>query len=85
MHFVHKFKNSLIFLPISHDEKVKEVLFKSGRRINIHYETTTPEPYVFTISVEYTKAPFHLIHSLKNLENLRYEALMKSRSIRRCR
>jgi hypothetical protein len=76
-HFMHKFKNSPIFLPISHDEKIREVLYENPGRVNIHCETTTPKWYIFTISIDYVKAPFHLTHFLKNMENSSYEALMK--------
>jgi hypothetical protein len=77
MHFVHKFKNSLIFLSISYDERGKEVLFKRGGRINIHCKTIESELYLFTISGDYAKSPFHLLHLLKIVKNLRYETLMK--------
>jgi hypothetical protein len=76
-HFVHKFKNSLAFLPISHKEKVREVLYKSGKRINIHYETTMDEPYLFTISIDYKKTPFYLSYLLQSMENSCYKSLMK--------
>jgi hypothetical protein len=59
MYFVHKFKNSVVFLPISHVERIKEVFSESGGRINIHCETTESEPYLFTICVEYAK-----VHSI---------------------
>jgi hypothetical protein len=35
------------------------------------------EPYFFTISVDYKKAPFYLPHFLQSIENSRYESLMK--------
>jgi hypothetical protein len=76
-YFVHKFKNSLTFLSISHKEKVREVLYESGGRLNVHCETTMEEPYVFTISIDYKKAPFFLSHFLQSMENSRYEPLMK--------
>ena len=62
---------------MSHDVKVREVLFESGRRINMHCKTTIPELYVFTILMEYTKALFYLIHFLKSLENLSFKMVMK--------
>ena len=58
VHFVQKFKNLLAFLSISHEEKVREVRYESRKRINIHYMTTTDEPCLFTISIDYEKAPF---------------------------
>jgi hypothetical protein len=42
--FVHKFKNSLVFLPISYNERVKDALFERGGIILIHCVTTTKEP-----------------------------------------
>jgi hypothetical protein len=74
---VHKFKNSPTFLPISHEEKVRKVLFETGGRLNIHCGTTMEEPYFFIISVDYKKALFYLPHFLQSMENLRYESLMK--------
>jgi hypothetical protein len=76
-YFVHKFKSSPVFLPISHDERAKEVLFESGERINIHCETIELEAYLFTICIKYAKAPFYLLHFMKSLENLRYKTSMK--------
>jgi hypothetical protein len=60
MHFVHKFKNSLAFLPISYEERVKEVLYENGKHINIRCKTTMSEPYLFTICLDYAKALFQL-------------------------
>ena len=76
-YFMYKFKNSPIFLPILHDEKIREVLYENPGRVNIHYKTTIPEWYVFTISIDYAKAPFHLTRFLMSIENSSYEALMK--------
>jgi hypothetical protein len=44
MRFVHKFKNLLAFLPISYEERMKEVFFESGGRINIHCKTMGSKP-----------------------------------------
>jgi hypothetical protein len=74
---MHKFKNSPVFLPISHEERVKEVFFESGGRINIHCETIEIELILFTICVKYAKAPFHLSHFVKSLGNSKYETPMK--------
>jgi hypothetical protein len=68
-YFVHKFKNSPTFLSISYTRRVKEVLFESGERINIHCKTTGSELYLFTICLKYAKAPFYLIHFLHSLKN----------------
>jgi hypothetical protein len=76
-HFVHKFKNSTVFLPISYNERAKDVLFERPGTVLIHCVTTTEEPYMFTICVEYSKSPFDLIVFLKSLENSEYVPLMK--------
>jgi hypothetical protein len=76
-HFVHKFKNSSIALPISHEEKVKDVFFKSGGIINIHCKTIEEDPSMFTICMEYIKATFHLPVFFKSLEKLKYGSLFK--------
>jgi hypothetical protein len=39
--------------------------------------TTTDEPYMFTICVEYKFSPFDLSVFLRSLENSDYETLMK--------
>jgi hypothetical protein len=74
---VYKFKNSLVFLSILHEEKIKDVIFESGWIINIHCKTTKLEPYLFTIRIEYAKVPFHLSYFLKSLENSMYKTLLK--------
>jgi hypothetical protein len=76
-HFVDKFKNSSVFLPISYNEHVKDVLPEKGGIVLIHCVTTTEEPYMFTIYVEYKFSPFDLFVFLRSLENSEYEALMK--------
>jgi hypothetical protein len=76
-HFVHKFRNSTMFLPISYNESVKDVLPEGGKIVLIHCVTTTEDQYMFTICVDYNKSPFDLTVFLKSLENSDYEALMK--------
>jgi hypothetical protein len=66
-----------VFLPISYNERVKDVLPENGGIILVHYVTTTEEPYMFTICVEYKFSPFDLSVFLRSLENSEYEALMK--------
>jgi hypothetical protein len=77
LHFVHKFKNSTVFLPISYNKRAKDVLFERAGTVLIHCVTTTKEPYMFTICVEYSKNPFDLTVFLKSLENSEYVPLMK--------
>jgi hypothetical protein len=76
LHFVHKFKNSTVFLPISYNECAKDILFERPRTVLFHYMTTTEEPYMFTICVDYSKNPFDLTIFLKSLENSEYVPLM---------
>jgi hypothetical protein len=76
-YFVHKFKNSIVFLPISYNERAKDVLFERPGTVLIHCVTTIEEPYMFTICVEYSKSPFDLTVFLKSLENSEYVPLMK--------
>jgi hypothetical protein len=76
-HFVYKFKNSSVFLPTSYNECVKDVFFERGGIILIHCMTTTEDPYMFTICLDYNKSPFDLTVFLRSLENSIYKALMK--------
>jgi hypothetical protein len=64
-HFVHKFKNSPTFLPISYEERIQEILYGGDGRVDIYCKTTGVEPYLFTICVNYAKAQFQLPHSYK--------------------
>jgi hypothetical protein len=76
-HFVHKFKNSSVFLPISYNKRVKDILPEKGGIVLVHCVTTTEEPYIFTICVEYKFSPFDLSVFLRSLENSNYKVLMK--------
>jgi hypothetical protein len=86
-YIVHKFKSSVVFLPISHDELIKEVLFENGGIILINCEMRAEEPYMFILCMEYSKSPFHLPTYSKSpfhlptffmsLENSDFESLMK--------
>lgn len=76
-HFVQKFRNSAAKLPISYEEKVKDVLPNSEGILLVHCETMVEEAYMFTICLEYAKAKFHLPMFLKSLENSAYESLLE--------
>jgi hypothetical protein len=67
----------MVALLISYNERVKNILFERGGIVFIHCVTTTNEPYMFTICVDYSKCPFHLPIFLKSLENSDYKSLMK--------
>jgi hypothetical protein len=76
-HFVHKFKNAIVDLPISFENRVKDVPFEKDGIVFVHCVTTRDKPYMFTISLEYNISPFHLLVFLKSLEKSKYESLMK--------
>ena len=76
-HFIHKFKTTPVFLPISHEEMIKDVLFEKPDTVLMHCVTIAEEPYMFTICIDYSKSPFDLPEFLKSLENTEYERLMK--------
>ena len=77
VHFIYKFKSSPVFLPILHDEQIKDVLFEKPDIVLVHCVTIDEEPYMFTICIEHSKSPFDLTEFLKTLENSQYERLMK--------
>ena len=66
-----------MFLPISHDEHIKDVLFEKPDIVLLHCVTIDEDPYMFTICIEYSKSPFDLTEFLTSLENSAYERLMK--------
>ena len=76
-HFVHKFRNSPAFLSISHDERIKDVLYERPGTVLIHCVMIAEDPYMFTICIEYNKSPFDLTVFLRSLQNSQYERLMK--------
>ena len=76
-HFVHKFKSSPVFLPISHDERIKDILYERPRIVLVHCVTIKEDPYMFTIYIEYNKSPFDLTVFLRSLENSQYKRLIK--------
>ena len=76
-YFVHKFKNSIVFLPILYIEHIKGVLFEGPKTVLVHCMMTNEEPYMFTICVEYNKSPFNFTVFLKSLENSAYKGFIK--------
>ena len=76
-HFVHKFKTSSVFLPVSHNKHIKDVFFERPDIVLVHCMTIDEEPYMFTICIEYSKSPFDLTKFLKSLENSAYERLLR--------
>ena len=66
-----------MFLPISHDEHIKDVLFEKPDIMLVHCVTINEDPYMFTICMVYNKSPFDLTVFLKSLENLAYKRLLK--------
>ena len=77
LHFVNKFKNSPVFLPISYNERIQDILFERPGTVLVHCMTIDEEPYMFTIYIEYNTSPFDLTIFLKSLENLAYERFLK--------
>jgi hypothetical protein len=76
-HFVHKFKTSPVFLPISNEEQIKDVLHEKPDTVLVHCVTIAEEPYMFTICIDYSKSPFDLPEFLHSLQNTEYERLLK--------
>ena len=49
LHFQAKFRRAEDAMPISADEKVKDVVWYADNTLLIHCETTSSQPYFFTI------------------------------------
>ena len=77
LHFQAKFRTAEDAMPISTDEKVKDVVWYADNTLLIHCETTSSLPYFFTICVDNTKSPFSTLYFLRSLNGSVYEPLMK--------
>ena len=82
MHFNMKYKNSIAFLPISFDEKIKQLATDFFPEIRIHYVTTTlgvaaEDQYHFTIVLNSEKINFNITPFLESLEPTPYSAEVK--------
>ena len=77
LHFQAKFRRAEDAMPISADEKVKDVVWYADNTLLIHCETTSSPPYFFTICVDNSASPFSTLYFLKSLNGSMYEPLMK--------
>ena len=64
-------------MPISADEKVKDVVWYTDNTLLIHCETTASPPYFFTICLDNSASPFTTLYFLRSLNGSVYEPLMK--------
>ena len=82
MHFNMKHKNSPAFLPISFDEKIKQLAEDVFLEIRIHCATTTlgvavEDQYHFTIVLNLEKIYFNITPFLESLEPMPYSEEVK--------
>ena len=77
LHFQAKFCTAEDAMPISANEKVKDVVWYADNTLLIHCETTSSPPYFFTICVDNSKSPFSTLYFLRSLNGSVYEPLMK--------
>ena len=77
VNFVMKFDAGPHALPISVDERIKEVAYYKGNILHIHCKTIEAESYAFTIVVNNTMSPFSIIPFLESLQSSAYETLIK--------
>ena len=64
-------------MPISADEKVKDVVWYADNTLLIHCETIASPLYFFTICVDNSASPFSTLYFLRSLNGSVYEPLMK--------
>ena len=77
LHFQAKFRRAEDAMPISADEKVKDVVWYADNTFLIHCETTSSPPYFFTICLDNSASPFSTLYFLRSLNGSVYEPLMK--------
>ena len=77
LHFQAKFRIVEDAMPISADEKVKDVVWYADNTLLIHCKTTSSPPYFFTICVDNSASPFSTLYFLRSLNGSVYEPLMK--------
>ena len=77
LHFQAKFRTAEDAMPISADEKVKDVVWYADNTLLIHCKTTSSPPYFFTICVDNSASPFLTLYFLRSLNSLVYEPLLK--------
>ena len=77
VNFVMKFSAAPHALPISADERIKDVVHFKDNILHIHCETTDADPYAFTLALNNSASPFIVVPFLANLAGSSYEPLMK--------
>ena len=77
LHFQAKFRTIEDAMPISADEKVKDVVWYANNTLLIHCETIASPPYFFTICVNNLASPFLTLYFLRSLNGSMYKPLMK--------
>ena len=77
VNFVMKFSAAPHALPISADERIKDVVHYKDNILHIHYETTNADPYAFTIALNNGSSPFSVAPFLASLVGSSYEPLIK--------
>ena len=77
LHFQAKFRTAEDAMPISGDEKVKDVVWYANNTLFIHCEKTASPPYFFTICLDNSASPFTTLYFLRSLNGSVYEPLMK--------
>ena len=77
LHFQAKFRTAKDAMPISADEKVKDVVWYADNTLLIHCETTSSPLYFFTICLDNSASPFSTLYFLRSLNGFVYEPLMK--------
>ena len=77
VNFVMKFSAAPHALPISVDERIKDVVHFKDNILHIHCETIDVDPYAFTIALNNDSFPFTVVPFLASLAGSFYEPLMK--------
>ena len=77
INFIMKFSAAPHALPISADERVKDVVHFKNNILHIHCETTDADPYAFTIALNNGTSSFIVVPFLASLEGSSYKPLMK--------
>ena len=77
VNFVMKFSTAPHALPISADERIKDVVHFKDNILHIHCKTTDADQYTFTIALNNNSSPFTVVPFLASLAGSSYEPLMK--------
>ena len=77
INFVMKFSAAPHVLPISADERIKDVVHYKDNILHIHCKTTDADPYAFTIALNNGSSLFSVVPFLASLVGSSYEPLIK--------